>query len=455
MGALAYILPFAIGLYHAQASLDPVDCYQRGLFCLPGMFDLILYFLGAIGLALSMVWGLCARARVEHWGGRIAAAGIALQVAPLIVYAAATAGLGARRAQVVDRHFKEMEHPKTWAIRDVLVQPDGKLVLLGSGLVRLLPDGQRDHSFHRDYAVARGGSLPNAIRGYWPEGACAAMAPNGDLILAANGWIGRVRPDGSDGPDLLKRSDGGACWGLAVQPDGKILAGWNSRGKSPISRLLPDGRVDPGFHPAFAPAPGPDHGQWSSRERIVVLRDGRIVLVGPMELVEGGCIRTLLRLNEDGSLDKGFRPGEPCQPAALAERDVPELLAVFPDGSMLVRMTNRDHASSDTIYLNPDGKEIRRSGLLHSLNHPSVTAVVPLNDGGILLGDLSGVARVRPDGTPDPAFQASDIELGALKIVLQGGKILVLAGNGKLVRLNEDGSPDPSFQTPAFEVYSD
>jgi uncharacterized delta-60 repeat protein len=281
------------------------------------------------------------------------------------------------------------------------------------------------------------------------------MAPNGDLILAANGWIGRVRPDGSDGPDLLERTDGGACWGLAVQSDGKILIGWNSRNRSPISRLLPDGSADPGFHPAFAPTPGPSQPPRPSRERIVVLRDGRIVLVGPVEPVAGGCIGTLLRLNADGSLDKGYRSGEPCQPAAQAEQNVPELLAVFPDGSMLVRMTSTDHASSETIYLNPDGKEIRRAGLLHFLNRPNITAVVPLSDGGVLLGDSGGVARVRPDGTPDPAFHAPDMKVGVLKIVLQGRKILILAGDGKLVRLNEDGTPDPGFQTPAFEVYSD
>jgi len=322
-------------------------------------------------------------------------------------------------------------------------------------LVRLLPDGQWDHSFHRDYSVARGGSLPDPVRGYWPEGACAALAPNGDLILAANGWIGRVRADGCDAPDLLKRPDGGTCWGLAVQPDGKILVGWDSPSKSPVSRLLPDGGVDSGFHPAFAPSPGPHQELRSSGGRIVVLRDGRIVLAGVTEPVEGGCIRTLRRLNADGSLDKGFRFEESCQPAGLAERDVPDLAAVLADGSMFVRTINRDRVRNRMIYLGPDGQEIRRPGLLNSLSHPNVTAVDPLSDGRILLGDLNGVARDLPDGTPDPAFHPSGMELGALKIILQGGKIVVLGGNGKLVRLNGDGSPDPSYQIPAFQVYSD
>ncbi|HMD70993.1 MAG TPA: hypothetical protein VKF41_06590 [Bryobacteraceae bacterium] len=129
VAALFGTLPLAIGLHRANASLDPVDCYQRGLFCIPGIFDLILYFLGAIGLVLSSLWALGALFRREHWGGRIVLAGVALQAAPLIVYAAAAAGLGARRAQAVDRYLKgQVEQPGSWAIRDVLVQPDGKQV---------------------------------------------------------------------------------------------------------------------------------------------------------------------------------------------------------------------------------------------------------------------------------------------------------------------------------------
>jgi uncharacterized delta-60 repeat protein len=425
---------------------------------------LLAFFAMALGLVLNMIWGLVAHLRHEYCGGRIAAAGIVLPVAILLGW-----GYVSNRLEIV------AEHSRMWTIEDIFVQPDGKLVLVGSGLVRLLPDGQRDPSFHRDYSFARRSSLPNPIRqGYgWPEGACAAMAPSGDLLLAAKGWIGRVRPDGSDAPDLLNRAGKEACWGLAVQSDGKILVGWDSPSKSPISRLFPDGSVDPSFHPAFASTPGTDQGQWTSHNRIAILRDGRILLAGLTEPLGGGCIRSLRRLKANGSpdesfrfkeldthrLDDWFRSNGSCQPDVGWQQYVLHLIAILPDGSMLVHSHNGHWAFNETVYLDRDGNqvrtELRGTRVCDDLVRARPSSVVPMSDGGILLDADEWIMKVRPDGTLDRAFHASHTYLSAQKIVLQGEKILILDGHGKLARLNSDGSPDPSFQTPALRVYSD
>ena len=424
---------------------------------------LLAFFAMALGLVLNTILGVVAYVRHEYCGGRIAAAGIVLPVAILLGW-----------SYVSNRLELAAEHSRIWTIQDIFIQPDGKLLLTGSGLVRLLPDGQRDPSFHRDYSFARRSSLPDPIhQGYgWPEGACAAMAPSGDLILAATGWLGRVRPDGSDAPDLLNRPDHAACWGLAVQSDGKILVGWDSAAKSPISRLLPDGRVDPSFHLAFAPTPGTDQGQWTSPNRIAILRDGRILLAGLTEPLGGGCIRSLRRLEANGSpdesfrfkeldthrLDDWFRSNGSCQPKEVAEQYVLHVIAILPDGSILVHDHNGHQAFNETVYLDRDGNQIRTeldgTRLCDDLVRARPSSVVPMSDGGILLDGGEWIMKVRPDGTLDRAFHGSHTYLSAQKIVLQGEKILVLDGHGRLARLNSDGSPDASFQTPALRVYS-
>lgn len=424
---------------------------------------LLAFFGIGLGLVLNTIWGLVACVRHEYCGGRIAAAGIVLPVAILLGW-----------SYVSNRLEIAAEHSRMWTIADIFVQPDGKLLLAGSGLVRLLPDGQRDPSFHRDYSFARRSSLPDPMRqGYgWPKGACAAMAPGGDLILAASGWLGRVRPDGSDAPDLLNRPDHAACWGLAVQSDGKILIGWDSAAKSPISRVLPDGSVDPSFHLAFAPTPGTDQGQWTSPKGIAILRDGRILLAGLTEPLGGGCIRSLRRLEASGSPDESFRFKEldthrlddwfhsngSCQPDVGWEQHVLHLIALLPDGSMLVHSHNGHQAFNETVLLDRDGNQIRTdprgTRLCDDLVRAGPVSVVFMRDGGVLLG---GDTRFRPDGTEDRSFRfrGPRVYLEPMKVVLQGNKIVVLDYNGKLSRLNADGSPDPSFQTPALRVYSD
>ena len=415
-----------------------------------------LLSVGRTSLVLNTAWGVAARGRREYWGGRIAAASVALPLAVLFAWNSVSDLMGEANTRRLMREQVAADHARVWnRVDEVFVQSDGKLLLIGDGLVRLLPDGQPDPSFHRDYSYARGGSLPGPLRKgfYWaPLEGCAAMAPNGDLILAAKGWIGRVRPDGGDAPDLLKHPGEDSCWGLTVQPDGKILVGW--WGKIPISRLLADGSVDPSFHPAFVLAP------WTGREGpprggIALLRDGRILLAGLTVPVEGGCIPRLRRLKADGSPDESFRFGELCEPADLEEHYVPRLIAILPNGSMLVHMHNELHQKDETVYLDRDGKEIRALGPPYSVLRTRPEGAVPMSDGGILLDAGGWAARVRPDGTLDRGFHASYNYLSARKIAVQGEKIMVVDSGGKLSRLNRDGSPDPSFQMPELRVYSD
>jgi uncharacterized delta-60 repeat protein len=398
----------------------------------------------AIGPVVNVIAGVLAHDRGEYCGGRIAAIGVALwAVTGLGLVALPWCHPNREQRSATPGQFEA-------AVRDVVVQPDGKLVLFSDGVVRLLPDGRRDDSFRGSYLFSRRVSLPDP--GRWSEGACVATLPDGDIILAAYGSIGRIHADGGDAPDLFtERSSTAACWSLAVQPDGKILAGWLlGPGASRFSRLLPDGKVDATFRPAFVPAP------WSSSGKIAVQADGRMVVAGLLDSAPGGCFRTLVRLNADGSLDEGFGFRQPCHTQVEAAGAFAVLVATLPDGSMIVRMEGRRgrDVTYATLHLDSNGAEIRESKLRDTLSRLQCTTAVRTGDGAILAGGRS-LARVREDGTPDAAFHVYETHSGVRRILLQGGKILVLEWNGNLVRLDRDGRPDRSFLMPKVKVRPD
>ena len=160
-------------------------------------------------------------------------------------------------------------------------------------------------------------------------------------------------------------------------------------------------------------------------------------------------------MKADGSPDESFRFGELCEPADLQEHYVPRLIAILPNGPMLVHMHNELHQKDETVYLDRDGKEIRALGPPYSVLRTRPGGAVPMSDGGILLDAGGWAARLRPDGTLDRGFHASCSYLSARKILVQGEKLTVLDSGGKLSRLNRDGTPDPSFQMPELKVYSD
>ena len=399
-------------------------------------------------LFLTLVFGLVAFARCEPRGGRVAVAGVA--VCALTHY-------GLNYAQ--RRSAVAAEHARTWsAIQDVFAQPDGRILLVGTGLLRLLPDGRQDPSFHRNYSFARGTSLPDPIREGMgdPPAVCAAMAPNGELLLGHKGWIGRVRPDGSDAPDLLNHSPEGACWGMAVQSDGKVVVAWDSEQRSDIVRLLPDGKVDGGFRAGVAPVRGSSQERWTPHERLVTLPDGKILVAGPVQSTDGACIRTLLRLNGDGSVDHGFRFDQSCQPATAIDRDIPALTAVFPDGSLLVQMRYAHRGGHETRCLDADGNDIPHAPICAALQNVQLAALAISPDGGLLVAPGYGLAKIWMNGKSDAAFREQEHRYASFRqIVVQGQKILVVNENAKLIRLDGDGRPDPSFQIPALRVYSD
>lgn len=228
-----------------------------------------------------------------------------------------------------------------------LVQPDGKIVLVGYGnsgnfnVHRLNQDGSLDGSFGGDgTAAADFGGNDSAY--------AAALQPDGRIVLAGasqtpdahRGAVARFDPDGSldqtfdaggadgDGRKLLSGLDSAAA--VLVDPGGRIVLAGQSGSHFGILRLNGSGAHD---GTEFEPAPI----EYTSYAIAAALApSGRIVLAGAANAFGSPGWRTAIAVYEPGgALDKTFAgtgkrtlgPGAPS-PA--------EKVLVQPDGKILV-----------------------------------------------------------------------------------------------------------------------
>jgi uncharacterized delta-60 repeat protein len=191
---------------------------------------------------------------------------------------------------------------------DMALQPDGKIVLVGSahvrypadiGLLRLKPNGGRDRSF------GDGGRVVTQWKGGNSASSVTIQSDGKILVVAATGIVLRYLPDGKLDPTF---GDAGAmpvasASHIVLQPDGKILLASLAR----LARYLPDWRLDPSFGSAGTTTV--DAGRNFRPGAPVLQPDGRILLGGSSVAADGQLRFTMARCNPDGTLDSTF--GDP------------------------------------------------------------------------------------------------------------------------------------------------
>jgi uncharacterized delta-60 repeat protein len=241
---------------------------------------------------------------------------------------------------------------------------------------------------------------------------------------------------------------GSSVYALAVQSDGKMLAGgsFTRMGGVPrnrIARLKADATLDTTFNPNAG----------SEVYALAVQADGKILAGGwfmKMGEVTRNCIA---RLNADGTLDNAFNPNASHRVYSLA---------VQADGKILVggQFTTMGGVTRNYIArLNADG------ALDVAFNPNASYLVYSLalqKDGKILIGGgfttVGGVARnfiarLNADGTLDDAFNpAASSEVYSLAVqadgkILVGGGFTTISGvtRNRIARLNADGTLDTDF----------
>lgn len=303
-------------------------------------------------------------------------------------------------------------------VLDLLVMPDGRIVMAGEyevvdgfpcgGLVRLQPNGTVDGGYGStngallfSLALTPGGEL--FVGGYYesPLGATLRVFNSGGLGVYT----------GYDATPFV----------LKTQPDGLIVAGTNTA-PTVVVRYLANGQLDPTFTSDVT-------GTWALVRDLTVLPDGRIVIVGDFDAVDGQPRANIARLMPDGSLDATFDPGSGFDAVGVA-------VEVMPSGSLLVGTYSSTYDGAPLqgglVQLYPDGQ------LDTSYQVTEVNEIHVLQDGRVLIAGIgtifgnslnTGIHRLMPeistavpaDGAPPPPFTVHVDHAGALVVTSGGG----------------------------------
>lgn len=186
-------------------------------------------------------------------------------------------------------------------ILEVVGQPDGKLLVGGNfntytntetkGIVRLLPSGSVDSTFHTGSGFDGGTEKLSVLA----NGKILAAGRFDEYNGVPTHGIIRLHPDGRlDSSFVFDRGpENGTVLSFSIQEDGKIIAGGNK-----LMRLLPDGQLDPSFDPGY----GPD----GMIYRTAVQKDGKIIISGIFGAYNGTYSSHFARVLPTGSIDPSF-----------------------------------------------------------------------------------------------------------------------------------------------------
>lgn len=347
-------------------------------------------------------------------------------------------------------------------VSSVALQPDGKIVAGGgftsfngmprNGIARLDASGLLDVTFNP------GAGFNNYVTSI-------TLQPDGKVLVLGNftsfngttrNWIARLHTDGS----LDTSFDPGAgfngnVYSIAIQPDGKIVAGgyftaFYGTACNRIVRLNADGSFDATFNPGT--------GFNNAVNSIVLQPDGKMVVVGGFTSFNGTTRNHTIRLNADGSLDTTFGSGAGLNGYVYSS-------ALQPDGKVVLAgdFTSFDGTTRNGIVrLNSDGS-------LDAAFNPGtafdndVRSIALYPDGKILTVGwftsfngmiLNRIARLNANGSLDITYLGAELNGYVYSAALQpDGKIIVggefIYSNGtapnRLARLNADGWSDALF----------
>lgn len=348
-------------------------------------------------------------------------------------------------------------------VTDVALQPDGRIIIAGfftkvdgiprRRIARLNADGSLDTGFDPGAGPS---SLVTAV----------AIQADGKVVIGGHfayvsgvpyGFIARLNEDGTLDTSFDPGSGvQGSVEAMALQADGKVLIGGTFSAvdnvpRMRVARLNGDGSVDTTFNPGS--------GANETVFAIAAQPDGKVLIGGEFTAVDSESRRRIARLNGNGSLDTTFNPG------TGANRMVHDI-ALQDDGKMLVggwfdTMDGVAHPFITRLHANgsADTSFDPGSGAPHGVKS---VAVQP--DGKVLIGGWfrevdgvtrRGIARLNADGSVDDGFDdCSGANAWVNAVALQPDGKVVIVGQftevndvprTRVARLNADGSLDTTF----------
>lgn len=166
-------------------------------------------------------------------------------------------------------------------------------------------------------------------------------------------------------------------------------------------------QIDPGFAPLVTVN--------ASTRHVIVQPDGKLLVSGNFRFAEGQPVGPMVRLNDDGGYDPGFR-----YPFILQE--VPDAFDLTAEGKVIIagRFRNEDGSIfANLLRLHPDGQIDHDFQPFVDRSISGITDVQVLPNGKILLsffGQAEGspIRLFHPDGRPDGQFQADIADEGVI-----------------------------------------
>jgi uncharacterized delta-60 repeat protein len=295
-------------------------------------------------------------------------------------------------------------------------QADGKLLVGGRfslyngevrrGMVRITEDGQIDPSFVPDYPIL----VPGTLR-------TISIQPDSKIIIGGYlgtnygaGMIARMNADGTFDTGFVPGIGGGEVISTQVQPDGKIIMSGtfqevNGNDLAGIARLNNDGTTDMSFNPGT--------GANGIVFATALLPDGKILIAGNFSQVNSVSRKNVARLNADGTVDESFDAGGAANSGVYT-------IVLQADGKILVAGDFTTFANSNRsciARLNSDGsldQSFVPSAFQVAGSTPAVTKVLPAADGKIVIAVrfvtpnyivTTRIARLHANGQQDESFE--------------------------------------------------
>ncbi len=361
--------------------------------------------------------------------------------------------------------------------RDVVMQPDGKLIIAGYDkwqtndydaiMARVHPDGRLDERF------GVGGVVTTALTSANDTIYAVALQSDGKIVA-----VGFTTVEGKSVASVMRyHADGRLDTGfghqgvltvsvpsessfflsVAVLEDDRIVAGGTIRPPSQpssflLARYLPNGTPDAtlgGSGIVSATLPGGNAISWD----MVIQPDGKVVLAGyEISSVGSNTDFALARFRSDGSLDTSFGVNG-IVTQSLGTRNYGYAVGLQSDGKLV--LGGKAGNAGCLFRYNPDGSVDNSFGTVTSTNY--VTMVVPgftsssfielamqADDGIVAATRMSGGASTAPvgiagfdrDGRPNPLFgpvgvitASNGSHLGSsYALLVQPDRKVVLAG---------------------------
>lgn len=238
----------------------------------------------------------------------------------------------------------------------------------------------------------------------------------------------------------------GVVSALALQPDGKILAGgiyntFDGIPRKSISRLMPNGALDSSFDPS--------EGLNGSIYAICIQSDGKIILGGDFTLCNGVSKNHIARLNSDGSIDNSFNQGSGFSGTVFS-------IKLQSNGKIIVgglfNLYNGDIANN-IARINTNGSLDTSFDVGTGFDGLVKTIQVLQNDKILVGGSFTAynsntkhhIARLNHDGVLDNSFTSYNGLSYLESIALAPDEKIIVADYDKIYRLNINGELDSSF----------